>query len=160
MSLQESPKKYFHAFLRYRNRLARMDREALLERFLAEYSKKLDVDFSLAGERLLPKDAGTQRCLLPIIAWHADQIFQSTYQRPSNWVTFSETKDTLSGFRANVIFSNSDVLPIIFAAEALSDIVESAPRCDVHIGAVNLDFMIPFMQQSLAAKPATALTNS
>lgn len=110
-----------------RHQLAKLDCDSLLKSFLKQQAAKLKVSFYMADEVFPSAAAGASDQIMPIIVWHAGNIFKQVNNKPATWINFTKSNSKL-GYSVIPVFPKSDVMPLIYSAEALHDMAENLPR--------------------------------
>lgn len=117
--------------------------------FVSSYMKTLyarecvknDVDFlfALGDEPVEASDLASPDCLLPVVAWHANNLYKSAFNHPMG-ILLNDSADSFLGKMVDMdgIGVNTSTL-LLFLNEAYFDIRDNLEFSNKHMNVVNID---------------------
>lgn len=99
--------------------------------------------FSVCETALTADDFADPTFMLPLVAWHADEIYKYALNEGGLGIKISPDKDAYLGASINmdrVHRSHSEVL--MFVTDAIEDSIRHLPECAVNPGAKKIDSLV------------------
>lgn len=99
--------------------------------------------FTVAGEEIPNASAATENGLLPLICWHADNIYRFAMGGRSMGVHFKTSARALSGFAVDLSRVDKPLSEVLcFMVEAAEDILKNSPASAAKPGAVEIEGIV------------------
>ena len=99
--------------------------------------------FSVCETALTVDDFADPTFMLPLVAWHADEIYKYSLNEGGFGIKMSQDKDSYLGASVNldhVHRSYSEVL--MFITDAIEDSIRYLPECTANPGAKKIDSLV------------------
>lgn len=122
-------------------------------------AEKVECAFTVGGVQIPNYSIGAKDGLMPLVLWHAENIYRFAMGGRSLGVAFKTKRTSLLGYEADLRSMRAPASEVMcFLVEAINDIQKNAPKASRYAGAAEVEGLIVRFKQEMAA--ARAMTSA